>query len=167
MGRRSCEMNENHIISTIVENKPGVLFRASNMFRRRGFNIESITVGPIEQPGLSKMTIVVKGNEDTVEQLIKQLAKLIDVIKIARLEHKKSVVRELALIKVNAPDQRARSDLMNFVQIFRGRVVDVGDGTLTIEVTGDPDKIDAFIKVVSTFGIRDISRTGVTAIPRG
>jgi len=160
-------MNENHIISTIVENKPGVLFRASNMFRRRGFNIESITVGPIEQPGLSKMTIVVKGNEDTVEQLIKQLAKLIDVIKIARLEHKKSVVRELALIKVNAPDQRARSDLMNFVQIFRGRVVDVGDGTLTIEVTGDPDKIDAFIKVVSTFGIRDISRTGVTAIPRG
>jgi acetolactate synthase-1/3 small subunit len=113
------------------------------------------------------MTIVVKGNEDTVEQLIKQLAKLIDVIKIARLEHKKSVVRELALIKVNAPDQRARSDLMNFVQIFRGRVVDVGDGTLTIEVTGDPDKIDAFIKVVSTFGIRDISRTGVTAIPRG
>jgi acetolactate synthase-1/3 small subunit len=160
-------MNENHIISTIVENKPGVLFRASNMFRRRGFNIESITVGPIEQPGLSKMTIVVKGNEDTVEQLIKQLAKLIDVIKITRLDHKKSVVRELALIKVNAPDQRARSDLMNFVQIFRGRVVDVGDGTLTIEVTGDPDKIDAFIKVVSTFGIRDISRTGVTAIPRG
>jgi acetolactate synthase-1/3 small subunit len=160
-------MSESYIISTIVENKPGVLFRASNMFRRRGFNIESITVGPIEQPGLSKMTIVVKGNEDTVEQLIKQLAKLIDVIKIARLEHKKSVVRELALIKVNAPDQRARSDLMNFVQIFRGRVVDVGDGTLTIEVTGDPDKIDAFIKVVSTFGIRDISRTGVTAIPRG
>jgi acetolactate synthase-1/3 small subunit len=160
-------MSESYIISTIVENKPGVLFRASNMFRRRGFNIESITVGPIEQPGLSKMTIVVKGNEDTVEQLIKQLAKLIDVIKIARLEHKNSVVRELALIKVNAPDQRARSDLMNFVQIFRGRVVDVGDGTLTIEVTGDPDKIDAFIKVVSTFGIRDISRTGVTAIPRG
>jgi acetolactate synthase-1/3 small subunit len=160
-------MSESYIISTIVENKPGVLFRASNMFRRRGFNIESITVGPIEQPGLSKMTIVVKGNEDTVEQLIKQLAKLIDVIKIARLEHKNSVVRELALIKVNAPDPRARSDLMNFVQIFRGRVVDVGDGTLTIEITGDPDKIDAFIKVVSTFGIRDISRTGVTAIPRG
>ncbi len=160
-------MSESYIISTIVENKPGVLFRASNMFRRRGFNIESITVGPIEQPGLSKMTIVVNGNEDTVEQLVKQLAKLIDVIKIVRLERKNSVVRELALIKVNAPDQRARSDLMNYVQIFRGRVVDVGDGTLTIEVTGDPDKIDAFIKVVSTFGIRDISRTGVTAIPRG
>jgi len=160
-------MSESYIISTIVENKPGVLFRASNMFRRRGFNIESITVGPIEQPGLSKMTIIVNGNEETVEQLVKQLAKLIDVIKIVRLERKNSVVRELALIKVNAPDQRARSDLMNFVQIFRGRVVDVGDGTLTIEVTGDPEKIDAFIKVVSTFGICDISRTGVTAIPRG
>jgi len=160
-------MSEGHIISTIVENKPGVLFRASNMFRRRGFNIESITVGPIEQPGLSKMTIVVNGDEDTVEQLVKQLAKLIDVIKIVRLEPKSSVVRELALIKVNAPDQRARADLMNYVQIFRGKVVDVGDGTLTIEVTGDPDKIDAFIKIVSTFGIKDISRTGVTAIPRG
>ncbi len=160
-------MSESYIISTIVENKPGVLFRASNMFRRRGFNIESITVGPIEQPGLSKMTIVVNGDEDTVEQLVKQLAKLIDVIKIVRLEPKCSVVRELALIKVNAPDQRARADLMNFVQIFRGKVVDVGDGTLTIEVTGDPDKIDAFIKIVSTFGIKDISRTGVTAIPRG
>ncbi|NHV97547.1 MAG: acetolactate synthase small subunit [Thaumarchaeota archaeon] len=160
-------MSESYIISTIVENKPGVLFRASNMFRRRGFNIESITVGPIEQPGLSKMTIVVNGNEDTVEQLVKQLAKLIDVIKIVRLEPKSSVVRELALIKVNAPDQRARADLMNYVQIFRGKVVDVGDGTLTIEVTGDSDKIDAFIKIVTSFGIRDISRTGVTAIPRG
>ena len=160
-------MSESYIISTIVENKPGVLFRASNMFRRRGFNIESITVGPIEQPGLSKMTIVVNGNEDTVEQLVKQLAKLIDVIKIVRLEPRSSVVRELALIKVNAPDQRTRADLMNYVHIFRGKVVDVGDGTLTIEVTGNPDKIDAFIKIVSTFGIRDISRTGVTAIPRG
>jgi len=160
-------MSESYIISTIVENKPGVLFRASNMFRRRGFNIESITVGPIEQPGLSKMTIVVNGNESTVEQLVKQLAKLIDVIKIVRLEPKTSVVRELALIKVNAPDQRTRADLMNYVQIFRGKVVDVGDGTLTVEVTGDPDKIDAFIKIVTTFGIRDISRTGVTAISRG
>jgi len=160
-------MSGSHIISTIVENKPGVLFRASNMFRRRGFNIESITVGPIEQPGLSKMTIVVNGDESTVEQLVKQLAKLIDVIKIVRLEPKNSVVRELALIKVNAPDQRARADLMNYVQIFRGKVVDVGEGTLTVEVTGDPDKIDAFIKIVSTFGIKDISRTGVTAIARG
>lgn len=160
-------MSESYILSTIVENKPGVLFRASNMFRRRGFNIESITVGPIEQPGLSKMTIVVNGDENTVEQLVKQLAKLIDVIKIVRLEPKSAVVRELALIKVNAPDQRARADLMNFVQIFRGKVVDVGEETLTIEVTGDPDKINAFIKVLTSFGIRDISRTGITAIARG
>ena len=160
-------MSESYILSTIVENKPGVLFRASNMFRRRGFNIESITVGPTEQQGLSKMTIVVNGDAATVEQLVKQLAKLIDVIKIIRLEPKNSVVRELALIKVNAQDQKARADLMNYAQIFRGKVVDVGEGTMTIEVTGDPDKIDAFIKIISTFGIRDISRTGVTAIPRG
>ncbi|MEM1994289.1 MAG: acetolactate synthase small subunit [Nitrososphaerales archaeon] len=160
-------MSESYILSTIVENKPGVLFKASNMFRRRGFNIESITVGPIEQPGLSKMTIVVNGDESTVEQLVKQLAKLIDVIKIVRLETKNSVVRELALIKVNASDQKARADLMNYVQIFRGKVVDVGEETMTIEVTGAPDKIDAFIKILTSFGIRDISRTGITAIARG
>lgn len=160
-------MSESYILSTIVENKPGVLFRASNMFRRRGFNIESISVGPIEQPGLSKMTIVVNGDESTVEQLVKQLAKLIDVIKIVRLEPKSSVVRELALIKVNAADQKARSDLMNYVQIFRGKVVDVGEETLTVEVTGDPEKIDAFIRILTSFGIRDISRTGITAIARG
>ncbi|MEM2884103.1 MAG: acetolactate synthase small subunit [Nitrososphaerales archaeon] len=160
-------MSESYILSTIVENKPGVLFKASNMFRRRGFNIESITVGPIEQPGLSKMTIVVNGDESTVEQLVKQLAKLIDVIKIVRLEAKNSVVRELALIKVNASDQKARADLMNYVQIFRGKVVDVGEETMTIEVTGAPDKIDAFIKILTSFGIRDISRTGITAIARG
>ncbi len=161
------KLSESYILSTIVENKPGVLFKASNMFRRRGFNIESITVGPIEQPGLSKMTIVVNGDESTVEQLVKQLAKLIDVIKIVRLEAKNSVVRELALIKVNASDQKARADLMNYVQIFRGKVVDVGEETMTIEVTGAPDKIDAFIKILTSFGIRDISRTGITAIARG
>ena len=160
-------MGESYLLSTIVENKPGVLFRATNLFRRRGFNIESITVGHIEQPGLSKMTIVVNGDENTVEQLMKQLGKLIDVVNIVLLEPKDSVIRELALIKIKSPDQNARVDIINFAQIYRCRVVDVTSGTITIEVTGTTDKVDAFIKLVTPFGIRDISRTGVTALQRG
>ena len=160
-------MGDLYILSTIVENKPGVLFRASNMFRRRGFNIESITVGRTEKPGFAKMTIVVNGDELTVEQLIKQLGKLIDVIKITLLEQQTSVVRELALIKLNVLDQKTRVDVLNFSQIYRCRIVDVSHETITVEITGDPTKIDSFIKLVSSFGIRDISRTGITALQRG
>ena len=160
-------MGDLYILSTIVENKPGVLFRASNMFRRRDFNIESITVGRIEKPGLAKMTIVVNGDELTVEQLIKQLGKLIDVIKITLLEQQTSVVRERALIKLNVLDQKTRVDVLNFSQIYRCRIVDVSNETITVEITGDPTKIDSFIKLVSSFGIRDISRTGITALQRG
>jgi len=160
-------MGDFYILSTIVENKPGVLFRASNMFRRRGFNIESITVGRTEKPGFAKMTIVVNGDELTVEQLIKQLGKLIDVIKITLLEQQTSVVRELALIKLNVLDQKTRVDVLNFSQIYRCRIVDVSNETITVEITGDPTKIDSFIKLVSSFGIRDISRTGITALQRG
>lgn len=160
-------MGDLYILSTIVENKPGVLFRASNMFRRRGFNIESITVGRTEKTGLAKMTIVVNGDELTVEQLIKQLGKLIDVVKITLLEQQTSVVRELALIKLNVLDQKTRVDVLNFSQIYRCRIVDVSNETITVEITGDPTKIDSFIKLVSSFGIRDISRTGITALQRG
>lgn len=160
-------MGDFYILSTIVENKPGVLFRASNMFRRRGFNIESITVGRTEKPGLAKMTIVVNGDELTVEQLIKQLGKLIDIVKITLLEQQTSVVRELALIKLNVLDQKTRVDVLNFSQIYRCRIVDVSHETITVEITGDPTKIDSFIKLVSSFGIRDISRTGITALQRG
>ncbi len=160
-------MGDLYILSTIVENKPGVLFRASNMFRRRGFNIESITVGRTEKPGFAKMTIVVNGDELTVEQLIKQLGKLIDIVKITLLEQQTSVVRELALIKLNVLDQKTRVDVLNFSQIYRCRIVDVSNETITVEITGDPTKIDSFIKLVSSFGIRDISRTGITALQRG
>jgi len=160
-------MGDFYILSTIVENKPGVLFRASNMFRRRGFNIESITVGRTEKPGFAKMTIVVNGDELTVEQLIKQLGKLIDIVKITLLEQQTSVVRELALIKLNVLDQKTRVDVLNFSQIYRCRIVDVSNETITVEITGDPTKIDSFIKLVSSFGIRDISRTGITALQRG
>ncbi|MEM4297229.1 MAG: acetolactate synthase small subunit [Nitrososphaerota archaeon] len=160
-------MGQTYILSTIVENKPGVLFRAANMFRRRGFNIESISVGPIEPRDLARMTITVAGDESTVEQIVKQLGKLIDVIKVSVLEPKDSVVRELALIKVHAHDPRARTDIMSYASIFRSRVVDVSPSTITVEVTGGPDKIEAFISLVSGYGIKEIARTGITALPRG
>jgi acetolactate synthase-1/3 small subunit len=160
-------MRQTYILSTIVENKPGVLFRAANMFRRRGFNIDSISVGPIEPRDLARMTITVNGDEAMVEQIEKQLSKLIDVVKITVLVPKDTVLRELALIKINANDARARTDIMSYSTIFRSRIVDVSPSTITIEITGDPEKVDAFINLISTFGIKEIARTGVTALPRG
>ncbi len=159
--------NTSHIISVIVENKPGVLFRASNMFRRRGFNIESLTVGRIARPGLSKMTIVVNGDERITEQLIKQLAKLLDVIKITELRPNTAVIRELALIRVATPDQKSMADITHFVQAYGARTVDVTKDSTTVEVIGDSDRIDDFVKLVQGYGIKDISRTGLTAIQKG
>ncbi|MEM3383553.1 MAG: acetolactate synthase small subunit [Nitrososphaerales archaeon] len=158
---------KNYIISTIVENKPGVLHRASNMFRKRGFNIDSISVGPTEHKDLARMTITINGDETTVEQLVKQLSKLIDVIKISVLNPQSSVIRELALIKLHVPDAKARSDIINYANIFRGRIVDVSPASITVEITGTPDKIDAFLSLASTFGIKEIARTGITALVRG
>ncbi|MFQ6134404.1 MAG: acetolactate synthase small subunit [Nitrososphaerales archaeon] len=155
-----------YILSTIVENKPGVLFRTANMFRRRGFNIESISVGPIEQEGLSRMTITVYGDEDVAEQIVKQLSKLIDVIKVQVLDHE-TVKRELALIKLQVSDSRALSELTNYSEIFRNRIVDVSHDSIMVEVTGTPEKIDAFLELVSGYGIREIARTGITALQRG
>jgi acetolactate synthase-1/3 small subunit len=160
-------MGQHYILSIIVENKPGVLFRAANMFRRRGFNIDSISVGPIESEDLARMTITVKGGELIVEQMTKQLGKLIDVVKVTVLEPTDTVIRELALIKVVANDARARSDVMSYATIFRSRIVDVSPSTIMIEITGDSDKIDAFINLISGFGIKEIARTGVTALLRG
>jgi len=156
-----------NIISALVENKPGVLHKVSNMFRARSFNIQSISVGPTEQSDLSRMTIAVDADENTVEQLVKQLGKLIDVIKVSVLDPKKSVYRELALIKLYTPDTKSRSDLISYMNIFRGRTVDVSHDTMTIEITGTPDKIDAFIELTSSYGIKELSRTGVTALSRG
>ncbi len=161
-------MSDNsHIISVIVENKPGVLFRASNMFRRRGFNIESLTVGRIARPGLSKMTIVVNGDESTTEQLIKQLAKLLDIIKITELRPSTAVIRELALIRISTPDQNAMADITHFVQAYQARTVDVTKDSTTVEVIGDSNRIDEFVKLVQGYGIKDMSRTGLTAIQKG
>ena len=156
-----------HIISAIVENKPGVLYSISNMFRRRGFNIDSITVGPTEREDTARMTILVKGDEDTLEQVVKQLNKLIDVIKVSVLDPKSSVVREMSLIKIHAPDSKTRSDIMNYVSVFRGSIVDISPDSLIVETTGDSEKINAFINLVKNFGIKEIARTGITALSRG
>ncbi|MBM4400696.1 MAG: acetolactate synthase small subunit [Crenarchaeota archaeon] len=161
------ENGKTKVIAALVENKPGVLHSIANMFRRRGFNIESITVGHTEQKGLARMTITVNGDEKTLEQIIKQMNKLIDVVKVSSLELENIVTRELALIKVNVPDTKTRSDIINCVEVFRGRVVDVSSETLTIEITGTPDKIDAFLNLMKTYGIMELARTGITALSRG
>jgi acetolactate synthase-1/3 small subunit len=161
------ENQKTTVIAALVENKPGVLHSVANMFRRRDFNIESITVGHTEQKGVTRMTITVTGDEKTLEQVVKQMNKLIDVIKVARLEPENIVTRELALIKVNAPDSKTRSDIINCVEVFRGRVVDVSPDTLAIEITGTPDKLDAFLNLMKTYGVMELARTGLTALSRG
>jgi len=161
------ENGKTKVIAALVENKPGVLHSVSNMFRRRGFNIESITVGHTEKKGITRMTITVSGDEKTLEQIVKQMNKLIDVVKVASLEPDSIVTRELALIKVNVPDTKTRSDIINCVEVFRGHVIDVSPETLTIEITGTPDKIDAFLNLVKGYGILELARTGLTALSRG
>ena len=158
---------QTHIMAAIVENKPGVLYKVSNMFRCRGFNIESISVGPMEPKDLARMTITVIGNEKTIEQMIKQLNKLIDVIKVSRLDPDNIVIREMALIKVYTSDARTRSDIINYANIFRARVVDVSQESLIVEVTGDSEKINAFINLMKPFGVKETARTGITALSRG
>ena len=155
------------MIGTLVEHKPGVLYEVSNMFRRRGFNIESISVGVTEQKDLARMTITVNGDERTIEQVVKQLNKLINVVKVSILEPKTTVIREMALIKIHALDAKTRSDVIQYVNIFRGHIVDLASDSLIVEITGDSEKIDAFIDSAASFGIREIARTGITAMSRG
>jgi acetolactate synthase-1/3 small subunit len=156
-----------HIIACLVENKPGVLYEVANMFRRRNFNIDSISVGVVEQKDMARMTITVKGDEWTVEQVIKQLNKLIDVIKVSNLEPHDSVIREMALVKVHAPDTSARTEIIQYTNIFRGQIVDVAPDSVMVEITGDTDKVDAFIELTRPFGLKELARTGITALSRG
>ncbi|MEM2911130.1 MAG: acetolactate synthase small subunit [Candidatus Bathyarchaeia archaeon] len=160
-------LEKTHIIAAVVENKPGVLYSVSNMFRRRNFNIESITVGPVNRGDLARMTITIKGDEKTVEQLVKQLKKLIEVVKVSRLDADNTVAREMALIKIHAPETKTRADILHYVDIFRAHVVDASPETLIIEVTGGPDKIDAFLDLMKSFGIKELVRTGIAALSRG
>ncbi len=155
-----------HTVVALVENKPGVLNRVSSLFRRRNFNIESITVGQSEVPEISRMTIVVDGTTTSVEQVRKQLDKLIDVVKVTDITAEAIVARELALIKVKA-SATTRSDIMHIVDIFRANIVDVSSDSVTIEVTGDEDKINSLLDLLRSSGIIELARTGRVALTRG
>ena len=155
-----------HIISTLVEDKPGVLQKVAGLFNRRGFNIDGITVGVSEVDGLSRMVITVHADKKGLERVTKQLNKLVDVVKIKDIT-KNAVKRELCLIKVNVPNEKARAEIMQYTNIFRAKIVDVTEETLIIELTGDMEKIDAFISLLKGYGIKKISRTGLTAMARG
>lgn len=158
---------EKHVLVALVEDKPGVMQRISGLFRRRNFNIDSITVGHSEKEGISRMTLTVTGDLATLEQVMKQLNKLVDVLKVVKLEKKDTVVRELALVKVSIKGESARSEVISYSNIFRGRIVDAGTDSMIVEITGESAKVDAFINLVIPFGIKELSRTGVTAMMRG
>lgn len=160
-------MNETHILVALVEDRPGVMQRVSGLFRKRNFNIDSITVGHSEKEGISRITLTVSGDERIIEQVIKQLNKLIEVIKVTKLDNENSVMRELALVKIKVKNEAARGDMVQYVNIFRGRIVDVRKDSMIVEITGDNEKIDAFIESVSSFGIAELAKTGVTAMTRG
>lgn len=154
-----------HTIAVIVENRPGVLFRVAGLFSRRGFNIESLAVGETEDPELSRMTIVVEGDDDVLEQIIKQLYKLIDVLKVYELSNIEAVDRELVLIKV-AASENTRHEIMQIVDIFRAKIVDLGENAVIVEATGDSKKIDAIEEMFKKFGIREMVRTGKVSLAR-
>jgi acetolactate synthase-1/3 small subunit len=157
---------ETHTITALVEDKPGVLARVASMFSRRGFNISNLAVGHSETPGLSRMTFVVEGDEWVVEQVTKQLYKLIDVVRVSDISDDSIVVRELALIKVKS-SKETRPEIMQIVDIFRAGIVDVANDALIIEVTGDEEKVDALIQLLKPFTIRETMRTGRVAMTRG
>lgn len=156
-----------HTLSVLVENKPGVLARISGLFARRGYNIESLAVGPTEDPDLSRITVQVGVDSQLVlEQIVKQLNKLIEVIKIVELEDGASVGRELMLIKVKA-DPATRSQIIEIVQLFRGKTVDVQNDSMTIEATGSPDKLEALLEMLKPYGVRELVQSGLVALGRG
>jgi acetolactate synthase-1/3 small subunit len=153
-------------VVALMEDHPGVLNRVVSVLRRRSFNIDSLAVGHTDQPGVSRMTITVEGNDEVIEQVVKQLYKIIDVIKVSDISDEKMVVRELALIKVTAQSQ-TRSEIMQIVDIYRAKIVDVSPESLMIEVTGPEEKIDSLISLLRGFGIKEVVRTGRVALVRG
>ncbi|HZB30461.1 MAG TPA: acetolactate synthase small subunit [Streptosporangiaceae bacterium] len=155
-----------HTLSVLVENKPGILARVASLFSRRGFNIDSLAVGTTEHPEISRMTIVVNVEDLPLEQVTKQLNKLVNVLKIVELDPAASVQRELVLIKVRA-DAETRSQVLETVQLFRAKVVDVASDAVTIEATGRRDKLEALIRVLEPFGIKELVQSGMVAIGRG
>ncbi len=159
-------MQNKHTLSVLVENKAGVLTRVTSLFARRGFNIDSLAVGVTEDPSLSRITIVVSGEDTSLEQVAKQLHKLINVLKIQDLDPRETVDRELVLYKVNAPADR-RHEIIEIANVFRAKIVDVGKSTLTIEATGAGDKLSAMEDLLRVYGIKELARTGKIALSRG
>jgi len=155
-----------HIISMLLENESGALSRVAGLFSARGYNIESLTVAPTEDATLSRLTLVTSGSEDVIEQITKQLNKLVDVVKLVDLTEGPHIERELLIIKVNA-NGAMRDELKRLVDIFRGRIIDVTETTYTIELTGASDKLDAFVQAVRGAGIVEVVRSGVSGIARG
>jgi len=155
-----------HNIAVIVENKSGVLTRIAGLFSRRSFNIDSLSVGETDNPEYSRMTITVQGDRDVLEQVIKQLSKLINVIRVSELDPSESLERELAVIKVSV-DRENRSEIMQIVNIFRARIIDVSQRSMIIEATGDEEKVEAIIQLLRQFGIKELARTGKVSMLRG
>lgn len=158
-------MRTKHTVVALMEDQPGVLNRVVSLFRRRGFNIDSLTVGPSEIPQISRMTVVVNGTTEVVEQVVKQLYKVVDVLKVSDISSDKMVVRELALIKVSA-NQATRSEIMQIVDIYRAKIVDVAIDSVIIEATGPEDKIDSLVELLKRFGIKEMARTGRVVMVR-
>ncbi len=161
-----ANQTEQHTLVALVEDKPGVLTKVASMFRRRGFNIASLAVGNSEQPGLSRMTFVVNGDEYTVGQVVKQLDKLIEVIEVADITSERIVTRELALLKIKTTPMN-RGEIIQIVNLFRANIIDVGSDSMVIEITGEEDKINALHNLLAAFGIIEMLRTGLVAMVRG
>ena len=155
-----------HVLSVLVENRAGTLSRVSGLFSRRGFNIDSLTVGETENPALSRMTIMVSGDDSILEQIIKQLDKLVDVVAIRELAESSNIRREIMLVKIEA-DEKTRPAIVEVAAIFRSRVVDISPETITLEATGSTEKIDGLIQLVRPYGILEMARTGSVALERG
>ncbi len=161
-----AQMQQQHVLTVLVENHAGVLARVAGLFARRGYNIESLTVSVAEDPNISRMTIVVGGDHLVLEQITKQLHKLIEVLRVVDYTEIPAVERELALIKVSA-EPRDRAEIMQIVDVFRGRIIDMSEKTFVIEVTGSTEKLDKIRELLSAYGIREMVRTGLIAMARG
>jgi acetolactate synthase I/III small subunit len=159
-------MNHRHTLSVLVENKPGVLTRIAGMFARRGYNIHSLAVGPTEDERVSRLTLVVGTEAVQLEQIIKQLNKLVNVLKIVELEEDAAIEREMQLVKVNA-DPAIRSQIIEIAEVFRAKIVDVDHDSITIEVAGNPSKLEAIVELLQPYGIRELVRSGTIALARG
>ena len=156
-----------HTISILVENKTGVLQRVAGLFTRRDFNIDNITVGKTSEQGHSRITITTYGDNNTLEQIIKQLNKLIEVIKVREMKPEQTIRRQLALLKIHAPTEQDKSEIIQYTNIFRGHIIDVTPKTITIEISGKPDNINALMDLLRPYGIKETAKTGITAITRG